>query len=100
MKWKLNFVINVERNLILKPEENRHLFAAKNIEQVCVVGTEIPQPIAINLNYKRYFIQSELKGGFINMSDVRTTNNSADKASQHFFFSQVNFLIGANFRLN
>ena len=45
-------------------------------------------------------MQSEIKGGFMNISNIRTTANKEDKASQYFFFSQVNFLIGATFRLD
>ena len=56
--------------------------------------------IGINICYKKFFIQSELKGGFINMPDIRTTKNPSDRARQYFFFSQVNFLIGATFRLD
>ena len=55
--------------------------------------------IALNLSYKRCFIQSELKGGFINMPDIRTTENKSDRASQHFFFTQINFLVGYSFSL-
>ena len=41
-----------------------------------------------------FFIQSDLKGGFINMPDIKPTDELADKASQHFFFGQFNWLVG------
>ena len=50
--------------------------------------------ICIQLNIKNnYFIQTEAKSGFINMPDIRTTNNLADRASQHFFFIQANLVL-------
>jgi hypothetical protein len=49
----------------------------------------------INLNFFRhFFIQSELKGGFINMPDVRITHSDSEKASQHFYFLQGNIVMG------
>ena len=38
--------------------------------------------------------------GFINMPDIRTTNNLADRASQHFFFIQANLVFGYRFNVN
>ena len=98
-----NIELNIAEGIgigFLLPRTSSSLLNNERYDQFHLSGYGISSVIAINLNYKRYFIQSELKGGFINMSDVRTTNNSADKASQHFFFSQANFLIGVTFRLN
>ena len=33
------------------------------------------------------------------MADIRTTSSVSDKASQHFFFYQVNFVFGATINL-
>ncbi len=48
--------------------------------------------------FQRFFIQSELKAGYINLPDVKTT--LVDKAKQKFLFSQVNILFGGIIRLN
>ena len=57
--------------------------------------------MGLNLTYNNWlFIQTELKGGYINMPDIRTTKNKADNASQHFFFTQFNFELGANINLH
>ena len=49
----------------------------------------------LNLTFFDYFfVQSELKGGFISMPDMRTTNSKLDKASQSFFFAQYNIVVG------
>ena len=41
----------------------------------------------------------DLKGGYINMPNIRTTNSTADSASQHFFYLQRIVSIGGVFRL-
>ena len=46
--------------------------------------------------YKYFFIQAELKGGYINMPDIRTTMSEVDNAKQHFFFTQTNIVFGFN----
>ena len=49
--------------------------------------------------FEYFFIQSELNGGYINMPYIRTTMYKSDRAAEHFLFAQLNFLIGANFKL-
>lgn len=49
--------------------------------------------------FNHFFIQFECKGGFIHMPDIRTTMYKSDRASQHFFFSQLNGVVGGNFDL-
>lgn len=43
---------------------------------------------------KPFFFGFNAKGGFINMPNMRTTQDKADSASQHFFFVQGNFIFG------
>jgi hypothetical protein len=49
--------------------------------------------------FKVITLRSEVKGGFINLPDVKTSNSNADKAQQHFFFLQTNILFGATIPL-
>lgn len=52
----------------------------------------------LNLTFFDFlFIQSEIKGGYINMPDMLTTNSKLDKASQSFFFGQYNIVFGGIF---
>lgn len=54
----------------------------------------------INIEFLKYFfIQSELKAGFINLTDVRTTNSETDKATQSIAFLQPNIVFGGRFSL-
>jgi hypothetical protein len=56
--------------------------------------------IGVNVEFFKYFfVQSEIKGGFIDMPDIRITSIKSDHAKQHFFFSQLNVVFGANINL-
>ena len=46
-----------------------------------------------------FFLRCEGKEGYINMSNIRTTSSSSDKASQHFWFAEIDFLFGFTWRL-
>jgi hypothetical protein len=51
----------------------------------------------IGLNFKflnNLFIQSEFKGGYTNLPKIRTTKYKEDRASQSFFFGQLNLVFG------
>jgi hypothetical protein len=48
---------------------------------------------------KALTLQGELKAGFINLPDVRTSDNKSDRAKQHFFFLEPDFMFGAVFGL-
>lgn len=41
-----------------------------------------------------FFLRCEGKEGYINMPSIRTTQSSSDKASQHFWFAEIDFLFG------
>ena len=98
-KFGINLTEGVGIGFLL-PKTNATLFKNERHDQFHLAGYGLNSVIGINLNFKRYFIQSEIKGGFMNMPNIRTTANKEDKASQYFFFSQINFLIGATFRLD
>ena len=98
-KWHLNIAEGLGSGFLL-PKTNTTLFNNKRHDEFHLAGYGFNAVVALNLSYKRYFIQSELKGGFINMPDIRTTEYKSDKASQYFFFSQLNFLVGYSFSLS
>ena len=85
----------------LMPKTNATLINFQRHDDFHLAGYGLGALVAINITFFHvFFIQSELKGGFINMTDVRTTMNQADRASQHFYFSQLNFVMGAAFNLS
>lgn len=85
---------------VLIPRTNTTLLNNARYDEFHLAGHGTGIVGAINLTlFKYFFIQSEWKGGFINMPDIRTTMHKEDGASQHFFFSQYNIVFGCNFRI-
>ena len=62
-------------------------------------GTHIVAGLNLTF-FQHFFIQTEIKGGYINLPDIRTTISTKDVASQKFLFSQINILFGGTFQLN
>jgi hypothetical protein len=50
--------------------------------------------------YKYFFLRGELKAGFIDMPSIRSTPDTKDNASQHFFFSQANICFGFTYNFS
>ena len=97
--WKLNLAEGLGAGCVL-PKTNSKLFNNQRHDEFHLAGYGFNAVAALNISYKRCFIQSELKAGFINMPDIRTTINKSDRASQSFYYSQINFLIGYTFNLS
>jgi hypothetical protein len=93
---------NVEINLTegisigaMMPKSNTRLLQNKRYDAYHFAGYGIGAKVGLNVTFGRYFfIQSDMKGGFINMPDIRTTEFKSDRAAQHFFFWQGNILFG------
>ena len=83
----------------LLPRTNTTLLNNPRYDEFHLAGFGTSIVLAANLTFFKYFfIQMEWKGGYINMPDIRTTMNTADRAKQQFLFSQYNIFFGANFR--
>lgn len=81
---------------MLYPKTNTTLLNKERYDEFHVAGYGMAAVVGLNVAlYKWFFIQSEFKGGFINMPDIRTTSSVNDKAKQHFFFTQLNIVFGA-----
>lgn len=97
-----NFILSLNGGLgsgILIPRTNTTLLNKDRYDQFHLSGYGINAIAALNLTFFDYFfIQTECKGGFIHMPDIRTTVSKEDRAQQSFFFSQFNVVFGANFR--
>lgn len=85
---------------VLFPKTNTTLLGKARHDDYHVSGYGISLKTGINFTFFKYFyLQGELKGGYINMPDIRTTENSSDRASQEFFFLQRIISIGGIFKL-
>ncbi len=97
------FQINITEGVgagILYPKTNSKLLGKERHDDFHVSGFGISAKVGLNFTFfKHFFVQTELKGGYINMNDIRTTNDPADSASQHFLFLQRIIAFGGIFSL-
>lgn len=85
---------------VLIPKTNAKILGKERHDEFHLAGYGVSIKGGINITFFKYFfIQTELKAGFINLPDIRTTGDSADKAKQHFFFSQQNITFGGIFKV-
>lgn len=81
---------------ILYPKTNTQLMGQARHDEFHLSGFGIGGMVGINFTFWDYFfIQAELKGGYIDMNDILTTESKSDKAKQRFGYSQQNLVFGA-----
>ena len=97
------FQINITEGVgggILYPKTNATLLGKERHDDFHVSGYGVSAKVGLNFTFfKHYFIQTELKGGYINMNDIRTTHDPADSASQEFRFLQRIIAFGGIFQI-
>ena len=85
---------------VLYPKTNTTLLGKERHDDFHISGYGVSAKAGINVTFfKHFYIQGELKGGYINMQDIRTTVSNEDKASQDFFFFQRIIAVGGIFRI-
>ena len=85
---------------ILYPKTNVMLMGKERHDDFNVAGFGVSAKAGLNITFfKHYFIQGELKGGYINMPNIKTTFDNADSASQHFMFFERVIAFGGIFQL-
>lgn len=85
---------------IVFPKTNTKLLGKERYDEFHVSGLGASLKAGLNVTFfKHFFVQAELKGGYINMYDVRTTADKKDKASHDFFFGETIIVFGGIFRL-
>jgi hypothetical protein len=85
---------------VLYPKTNTTLMGQARHDAFHVSGFGTSLKAGINLVLFKYFtIEGDLKGGYINMPDIRTTQSSSDTAKQHFFFAETIIAFGGIFRI-
>lgn len=97
------FQINITEGIgagVLYPKTNTKLLGKERHDDFHVSGYGVSAKVGLNFTFfKHFFIQTELKGGYINMNDIRTTKSSSDSASQEFFFLQRIIAFGGIFQI-
>jgi hypothetical protein len=85
---------------VLFPKTNTMLLGKERHDEYHISGYGLSAKVALNFTFFKYFfIQTELKAGYINMNDVKTTYDDADKASHSFWFLQRVIDFGGIFRI-
>lgn len=97
------FQINLTEGLgagILLPKTNSTLLGKERHDDFNVAGFGLSAKAGLNFTFfKHFFVQTELKGGFIEMNNIRTTQSKSDSAEQNFWFFQQIITVGGIFRL-
>jgi hypothetical protein len=98
-----NLQINLTEGIgigVLYPKTDTTLLGNERHDDFHLSGYGVSAGFGLNITFlKHFFIQADLKAGYINMSDIKTSLNPLDSASQSFLFLQNNILIGGRFRL-
>jgi len=98
-----NVQINLTEGIgagFLFPKSNTKLLNKERYDDFHIAGWGISASVGVNITFlKHFFIQSDVKAGYINMSNIRTTKNTADAASQSFSFIENTLVFGGRFRL-
>ncbi|MFV8376662.1 hypothetical protein [Flavobacterium sp. LB1P71] len=85
---------------LLYPKTNTTLLGKPRHDDFHVSGYGTSLKAGLNITFFKYFyVQGELKGGYINMQDIRTTQSTEDSASQDFFFFQRIIAFGGIFKI-
>lgn len=100
---KLNIDINFLGGLgagLLVPKSNVQLFGENRNDTFHLAGWGMSAKIGLNVTFWNYFfLQTELKGGFIDLPNVITSTRNDYQADQNFFFTQWNFVFGGSIPL-
>jgi len=98
-KLQVNFTEGIGGG-ILYPKTNTTLMAKDRYDEFHLAGYGFSVNAGINLTFfKHFFVEADLKGGYIDMPDIRTTSNTSESASQHFFYLQRILSVGGIFRI-
>ena len=85
---------------LLFPKTNSTLLLKERNDEFHISGYGLSAKAGLNFTFfKHFFIEGNVKGGYINMNDIRTTQFSNDRASQSFFFLERIIVLGGIFRI-
>lgn len=97
------FQVNVTEGIgggILYPRTNSKVLGMPRNDEFHMAGYGFSAKAGLNLTFfKHFFVTGELKGGYIDMYDVRTTHKGPDRAHHHFAFFERVVAVGGIFRI-
>lgn len=96
------FQVNITEGVgvgALFPKTNTKLLNRERYDEFHWAGYGASVKAGLHLVFLKHFMLiGELKGGYINMNDIRTTQSPSDRASQEFYFFQTILALGGIFR--
>lgn len=97
------FQLNLTEGLglgMLVPRTDATVLGKPRHDEFHISGYGFSANAGLNFTFFKYFyMQTELKGGYINMTDVKTTYSSADHAEHDFWYGQTIISFGGIFRI-
>lgn len=91
---KINGLVGGGAGFLL-PKTNATLMGNERHDDFHLAGFGLNAKVGVDvLLWDLFFLRCEGKEGYINMPSIRTTSSSKDKASQHFWFAEIDFLFG------
>lgn len=97
-KFQINLTEGVGVGLLF-PKTNTMLMGQERHDEFHISGFGFAAKAGLQfLVFKHYFVQTELKGGYINMNDIRTTYSNTDRAAQSFLFLERIIAFGGMWR--
>ena len=85
---------------VLYPKTNTMLLGKTRHDDFHIPGFGTSVKAGLNITFfKHFYIQGELKGGYINMQNIRTTQSNDDSAAQDFLFFQRIIAVGGIFKI-
>jgi hypothetical protein len=99
-KFQINLTEGIGAGL-LYPKTNAKVLGKQRHDDFHVAGYGVNAKVGLNFTFFKYFfIQTELKSGYIKMPSIQTTyQEDIDKAKQQFGYSQTVIAFGGIFRL-
>ncbi len=96
--FQLNFTQGVGMG-VLVPRTDSTVLQKQRHDEFHISGYGFSTDAGLNLTFfKHFYAQGEIKGGYINMTDVRTTYTN-DHAQHHFWYGETIISFGGIFRL-
>lgn len=97
------FQINITEGFgagFLYPRTDAIVLSKADHDEFHIAGYGVSAKAGLNFTFFKYFfIQTELKGGYINMPDIEITYDKSEKASQHFLFLESIIYFGGIFKI-
>lgn len=98
-KIELQLVEGIEAGVVV-PRSDITILGLDDVNKYHLAGWGTSLKTGLHLTlFKNYFLHGEIKGGYINLSDIITSLEGTNRAKQDFFFLQTTFQFGGIFYL-